>query len=393
MSNPRNSQTSALFDVIQKSLQQLEPPTPDSQTLTDKLAMIIKAAKVQRQTPQAAHMTPVVNDLSAIAQLLAALHQGNLLSAERYPELRQLEQDVMAFFCPLFGQTTGHATHGGSYGNLDALWQARKKYGDRSRRIYASTESHYSLAKACDILELDLQLIPVNALQKIDLKALSDACKQHPPMAIVATAGTTSSGQIDDISAIKALCQNWACWLHVDAAWGGFLSLIDNSPLTKPLLGQADSVCFDPHKSLGQPRPCGLLLYQQPVKNTASATHYLSETPRDSLPGSYGAELLLPLWLTINTLGHSGLADQLNRQLNQSATFTDFIHYQAGWWVQNSPSAIVCFTPPASKNLSSLIEQGVFSLTKLNEKTVYRAVFANPDTLAESLIRRLEPYL
>src|SRR5690606_36379173 len=124
-----------------------------------------------------------------------------------------------------------HATHGGSYGNLDALWQARKKFGVNIRIVYASDQAHYSIAKACDILGLELQLIPSNAFQQIDIDALTLACNKQPPMAIVASSCTTSSGQLDDIIAINKLIQDFPCWLHIDAAWGGFLSLLDNSPL------------------------------------------------------------------------------------------------------------------------------------------------------------------
>lgn len=393
MSAEKNSLSAYLRKLIHQQIKRADIHADKSQPLSEQIDTIILATQRHTQPNWAGHMTPAVNEQAALGQLLASLHHGNLLSPELYPELIAIESDIFDFFCPLFGQKTGHATHGSSYGNLDALWQARKKFGDTSKRVYASDQSHYSIMKACDILGLKLQLIPSNALQQIDVKALALACKEEAPMAIVATSGTSSSGQLDDVLAIKTLTQRYPCWVHIDAAWGGFLSLIDNSPLTDKQLGQADSVCFDPHKSLGQPRPCGLLMYQQQIKPVTPPPSYLAKTPREVLPGSYGAELLLPLWLTIRTLGKAGLANQLEAKLVQARQFSEFINAQAGWWARDSGSGIICFTAPRQKNLTRLVEEGVFSTTELAEKQVYRAVFASPTTRCRALINDLAPFL
>ena len=388
-----SSVSTMLSALINQSLQQLDFDAKTIQQLSQQIDTLLLAGQRHRQANWAGHMTPAVNELAALGQLVAALHQGNLLSAELYPELTIIEKEIFDFFCPLFGQQHGHPTHGGSYGNLDALWQARKKFGEHSNRVYASDQSHYSVFKACDILGLELQLIPTNDSQQIDIAALAFACNELTPMAIVATAGTTSSGQIDDINAVKAIIEHTPCWLHIDAAWGGFLSLINTSPVTEKQFGQADSVCFDPHKSLGQPRPSGLLMYQQPIKTTDSPTQYLTQTPRDTLPGSYGAELLLPLWLTIKALGKAGLVEQIDFQLEQARKFADFLNEQPGWQAKDSPTGIICFNPPPQKDLSGLLEKGIFSLTEIAGKRVYRAVFAGPGTQSDTLISDLGPYL
>lgn len=392
MSDQQAALSTVLQDLISLFLSHANMGAEQHQQLNKQIDSILYAAQRHSQPNCAGHMTTAVDEIAALGQLLASLHQGNLLSPELYPELSMVESDIFAFFCPLFGQTAGHATHGGSYGNLEALWQARKKYGDYSKRVYANDQSHYSIAKTCDILGLDLQLIASNALQQIDITALEMACKQQPPMAIVATSGTTSSGQLDDIIAIKQISKKIPCWLHVDAAWGGFLSLIDDSPLSAVQFGQADSVCFDPHKSLGQPRPSGLLMYQNEIKKTPFSTQYLSQAPRDVLPGSYGGELLLPLWLTIKTLGKTGLASQIQAKLNEARQFASFINEQSGWWAQDSPTGIVCFTAP-QRPLSGLVEKGIFSQTELAGKSVYRAVFASHTTRCEALINDLTPFL
>src|SRR5690554_3002809 len=151
----------------------------ERQTIYQQLQALIKSAQRHEKANWAAHMTPAVDELALVGQLLAGQHHGNLLSAELYPQLREIEQEVVAFFCPLFGQQEAHATHGGSYANLEALWRARKQFGTYSRKVYASDQCHYSIAKACDILDLQLQLIPSNTQQQMDIGQLEKACKQQ----------------------------------------------------------------------------------------------------------------------------------------------------------------------------------------------------------------------
>lgn len=382
-----------LLDYLQAQLSKDSAlSATDNQAVYQQLSMLIESAPVHDKAEWAAHMTSAVDEQAFIGHILAGQHHGNLLSAELYPQLSEIERQVMAFFCPLFGQSYAHATHGGSYANLEALWQARKQFGAYSKTVYASDQCHYSITKACDILELNLQLIPSNNQQQIDIHHLEKACKQQAPMAIIGTIGTTSSGQIDDVPQISQVVARYPCWLHLDAAWGGFLSLVDTT-MAETTFSQADSVCFDPHKSLGVPRPCSLLLYQKPPLYSQASTSYLQQTPRDVLPGSYGAELLLPLWLMLKLQGKAGLAARIQSTLQQAKLFTDYLTTQEGWWVQHSPTAIVCFTPPNNIALTELVRHGVFSTTTLQQKTVYRAVFAGQHVRSNALVRALAPFL
>ncbi len=385
--------TTVLLDYLQAQLSKdTALSATDNQAVYQQLLTLIESTADPDKADWAAHMTSAVDEQAFIGHILAGQHPGNLLSAELYPQLSEIERQVMAFFCPLFGQSYAHATHGGSYANLEALWQARKQFGAYSKIVYASDQCHYSIAKACDILQLQLQLIPSNNRQQIDINLLEQACEQQPPMAIIGTIGTTGSGQLDNVRQIRQATGRHPCWLHLDAAWGGFLSLID-ATIAETTFAQADSVCFDPHKSLGVPRPCSLLLYQKPPAYSQAPASYLQQTPRDVLPGSYGAELLLPLWLMLKLQGKTGLAARIQSTLQQAKLFTDYLKTLEGWWVQNSPTAIVCFTPPNNIVLSDLVRRGVFSTTTIEQKTVYRAVFTGQRVRSDILIKALAPFL
>jgi len=341
-----------------------------------------------RQSTWAAHMTPAVEPTALLGQLLAGLHNGNLLSAELYPHLSAIESQLINWFCPLFHQHHGHFTHGSSYANLEALWQARDRQQNHSNIVYGSEASHYSIAKACQILGLQFQAIPSDDQGKIQIDALEKACQHTSPVAIVATAGTSSCGAIDDLYACIEIAQRVGCWCHIDAAWGGAIQLLNHSELQLNIKG-ADSVCFDPHKALGQPKPCSLLLYQEPL-DPISGLDYLTSSPRKTLAGSYGGELFLPLWCSLQ-LDKQGLLDRLRYRLEQAKHFALMLAKNTNWQVWHSETGIVCFNP--ASDCAELAQSTSFSTAKINGKTVMRAVFASHTTSAEELFTELVAYL
>jgi glutamate/tyrosine decarboxylase-like PLP-dependent enzyme len=80
-----------------------------------------------------------------------------------------------------------------------------------------------------------------------------------PAIAVVATAGTTSTGAVDPLREIAGIAQASGLWLHVDGAYGGLAAMA--APGLFAGLAQADSISLDAHKWLYQPLDCGALLY------------------------------------------------------------------------------------------------------------------------------------
>ncbi len=351
---------------------------------------LISEGKLHHSIAWAAHMSPAIDAPALLGQLLAGLHNGNLLSAELYPHLSKIEQQLMAWLCPLFKQKHGHFTHGSSYSNLEALWQAREHSLNGSTIVYGSEASHYSIAKACRILGLSFNSIATNEQGEISVEALTHACQQQQPIAIVATAGTSSCGAIDNITSCVALAQQYSSWCHIDAAWGGALMLTQHAYLLDGL-AEADSISFDPHKALGQPKPCGVLLYQLPLEQFADID-YLMHAPKQTLAGSYGGELFLPLWCSLLLTGESTMVKHINSRLQQAEYFYTALQERTNWWLLFSPTGIVCFRPPQHCDLSALIRQGMLSQAIINEQPIYRVIFASHTTQFKALLTALEAY-
>ncbi len=349
---------------------------------------LLAEADQRQSNDQAAHMGGQLYPAAIAGKLLATLHQGNLLSAELYPQLQQIETSLLADMAAQFNFPLGHFTPGGSVGNLEALWLAKQRSPTRTH-VYASENCHYSISKACALLGLQLVLLPTNEQHQLEITALKEACEAQPPLAVIGSAGTTGSGHIDPLLAAVKLAGQYQSWLHIDAAWGGFLALL-NDPALLTAASQADSLCFDPHKSLGQPRPCGLLFYRQTLPKISAAADYLKQVPDSRIVGSRGGENFLPLWLTLQHNGLKTLQTDLNAKLAEARKMADLLAGNVAD-LQLSESGIVCFQHPA--DLQPLLDTGVISKTRLKQQNYYRLVFADKDCQANAIFTRLSPFL
>ncbi len=201
---------------------------------------------------------------SALADLIAA-------SVNRYvgvwaaaPALAQLEAGVVRWFADLIGypgEARGLLTTGGSLANFTALIAARR---DRLPEdflrgtIYASDQVHHSVVKAAILAgfpESNLREISSDGRFRIRVDRLStaiaaDRAAGFTPFMLVANAGTTNTGAVDDLEALADIAAAEGLWLHVDAAYGGFFLLTERGRKVMRGIERSDSVTLDPHKAL-----------------------------------------------------------------------------------------------------------------------------------------------
>ena len=191
------------------------------------------------------------------------------------PFLAQIESTVVSWFCQLVGYpietSGGFLTTGGSIANFSGIVAARvKTMGDDFQLgcIYASDQVHHCVNKAAfmaGIPKSNLKIVPVNDDLSIDVRALhqmmkSDMAAGFRPMMVVASAGTTNTGAVDDLQNIRKLCDKAKTWMHVDAAYGGFFMLTKHGQQKLKGIETADSIVLDPHKGLFCPYGSGCLL-------------------------------------------------------------------------------------------------------------------------------------
>jgi L-2,4-diaminobutyrate decarboxylase len=144
--------------------------------------------------------------------------------------------------------------------------------------------------------------------------------------AVVATAGTTNLGVVDDIAGIAAVAQENGWWLHVDGAYGG-AGLA--APSVRPLFDgvqHADSFIVDPHKWLFAPFDCCALIYRDPVQARAAHTQhagYLDPVTVEGEwnPSDFAIQLTrrargLPFWFSLAVHGTDAYQSALEQTLS-----------------------------------------------------------------------------
>ncbi|GAA3379548.1 aminotransferase class I/II-fold pyridoxal phosphate-dependent enzyme [Streptomyces sannanensis] len=245
----------------------------------------------------------------------------------------RIELTTIAWLRELLGLPDGWGglfVSGGSLANLTALAAARDHHlaGDLAgARLYCSTQAHPSIARAAHLLGLDraqLTALEPDRAQRLDPRALTarieaDRVAGLRPFAVVATLGTTSTGAIDPLAELTAICRRHRMWLHIDGAHGAALALTSRGSHLREALGRADSLTIDPHKWLFQPYEAGCVLVRAPelLKNTfGMARHHLdagylhpAQAQGDEINlDDYGPQQsrglrALKLWLSLKTFG------------------------------------------------------------------------------------------
>jgi len=219
---------------------------------------------------------------------------------------------------------------GGSAGNLSALVVARdvarhRRAEPRGRyRVVVSDQAHSSIAAALNIVDMDALIVPTRdgRLTKEDLDAacvgdLTDVC------AIVATAGTTNAGIIDDLRAAATIAREHGWWFHVDGAYGGAGVLLPELHQAYDGLGEADSFVTDPHKWWFAPYDSAALLYREPQLARAVHTQQASyldviHTAEEMNPSDLAFHLTrrtrgMPLWFSMAVHGLDAYRDAVRR--------------------------------------------------------------------------------
>ncbi|MEQ8787548.1 MAG: aminotransferase class V-fold PLP-dependent enzyme [Pirellulaceae bacterium] len=212
------------------------------------------------------------------------------------PAVAQLEATAIGWLCEIVGYGDGAGgffTSGGSQANFSGLFTARRcRLGDDLTRgvLYTSDQAHASVRKAAMLAGFApdrVRVISSDARQRLDLERLrsqvaADRQADYQPFAVVANAGTTNTGAVDDLDALADLCERENLWLHVDAAYGGFFLLTERGRQRMRGIERADSVVLDPHKGMFLPYGTGSLLARR--ADDLRDAHRVGPAPADRDP-------------------------------------------------------------------------------------------------------------
>jgi aromatic-L-amino-acid decarboxylase len=305
-------------------------------------------------------MNPTPTYTGVLAEALVAALNPQLATTARSQLASKIEAQTLRWIGERFGWQQpfdGTFTSGGNEANFSALALAMATHFPGAVEegiasigaqpvVYASAEAHHSLDKSVGLLGLGrraLRRIPVNEGIEMDPQALSQAISADrqagkKPFCVVATAGTTNSGIIDDIQAIADICEREGLWLHLDGAYGAAVTFSDTYRDLVRGIERCDSVTMDPHKWLAVPFVAGVILTRRPQAMEAAfgvSTPYMPKPvagiPLDNFKVSAQWTRRMnsmKLWLTLKMHGREAYEAYIDRQMQLARAFTQ--------WVENS---------------------------------------------------------
>ena len=260
----------------------------------------------------------------------------------------------------------GVFVQGGTIGNLSALvaarHSARAKYPSVKRWVIAaSSQAHSSIKSAADVMDVEVLIIPTDKNEKMqgsttafEIDKYHLANPDHRVFAVVATAGSTNLGIIDDLKGVGQIASERGIWYHIDGAYG--LAALA-SPRSKALFSGielADSFIVDPHKWLFAPFDACALIYRDPeIARAAHTQHagYLETLDSGQWnPSDYAIHLTrrvrgLPFWFSLATHGTDKYAESMDKTMDLARASAQLIKEHPNLELLMEPElSIVAFT-------------------------------------------------
>ncbi|HET7787712.1 MAG TPA: pyridoxal-dependent decarboxylase [Myxococcales bacterium] len=361
-----------------------------------------------------------------LGEAIAAAHQAFAGTWLGGAGVAGLELVVLEWFRQWLGLPQGASgllLSGGSMANLTALAAARadrlgEDFADAT--LYFSSETHSSVARACRVLGFRkerLRVVPATRRATLPLDELqraidADRAAGLRPFALIANAGTTTAGAIDELAAAHRIARENGMWFHVDAAYGGFAILTERGKRWLRGIELADSVTLDPHKWLHQPFETGCLLVRDPatlIRAFRIMPDYLKDTEVAGAEVNFadrGIQLTrsargLKIWLSLQYFGVAAFREAIDAALDHALAAQRYVE-QSHALELLSPAqlGIVCFRRLAAgrseaeldelngRVLSKLMRSGfaMVSSTRVDGRLALRLCILNHRSSREDVI-------
>jgi glutamate/tyrosine decarboxylase-like PLP-dependent enzyme len=339
------------------------------------------------------------NPVSALADALAAglnVFAGSWAGGSGPATVELTVLDWLRSWCGMPEGTSGILVSGGSVASLTALAAAREARPGK-RVAIVSDQTHASVLRALRLLAIEPRVVPTRddfRLHADDVEVGDDV------LCVVATAGTTNTGAVDDLAALRRACGD--AWLHVDGAYGAPAALIG----AVQGLEHADSLVLDPHKWLFQPYETGCVLVRDPATLDRAFTlfgEYLRDVVttgevdfRDRGPQLSRGSRALKLWLSVQTFGVDAFREAIARGIALAERAQRAIEATPELEVVTSAQLGIVTFAPVRGDAGALSERVVAdgfaapSSTVLRGRTVLRLCTINPRTTDEDIDRTVE---
>lgn len=344
------------------------------------------------------HMTSAIPYFMILLEMIIAALNQNQVKIETAKASTFVEREFISWIHRLIFQkpasfykrniqnhriALGNVTLDGTLANLTAMLVARNKafpaderfpgirkagvaeafrYYNIHKAVYiVSQRGHYSIDKVARITGIgdnNVIKIPVDSNNKIDinalrreLKAIAEYNSTHADtikvIALIGIAGTTETGNIDDLYTLRKIADEYNIFFHVDAAWGGSVLLVNKYRDLFKGIEKADSVTFDAHKLLYSPLSMGLILFKNPydLTNIMHTSNYIIrpdsvDQGRFTVEGSRPFSCLKP-WVTLKIFGTSGFEILFDHAFMLTDTLKGLLVKHENFELLNNPELFI----------------------------------------------------
>ncbi|ABF40284.1 Pyridoxal-dependent decarboxylase [Candidatus Koribacter versatilis Ellin345] len=301
-------------------------------------------------------MNPTPTYMAVLAEALVSALNPQLASLARSQLASKIENETVRWIGERVGWNSafdGTFTSGGNEANFSGLALAlAHHFPDAIENgvasigaqpvVYCSAEAHHSLDKSVGLLGLGrkaLRRIPINDRIQLDPEKLvkeidNDRSAGYKPFCVVATAGTTNSGAVDDISALADICEKHNLWLHLDGAYGAAAIFSDKHRDLVRGIERTDSVTIDPHKWLAMPFAAGVILTRHPQALRDAfevSTPYMPKLANAAMTDNFKVSTQwsrrmnsLKVYLTLKVHGRAAYEELIDRQLQLAKVAADW---------------------------------------------------------------------
>ena len=363
------------------------------------------------------YITSSAAPIGALGDLLASAINPNVGAWRLAPLATEIEAQTVRWIAELIGfpaDGDGVLVSGGNMANFVCVLAARaakaadiRATGLRAApgtlRVYASTETHTWIHKAADMFGLGtdaIRWIDVDHEQRMQVGALeqrlaADRNAGELPFLVVGTGGTVSTGAVDPLADIAAVCRRHDVWFHVDGAYGALAACAPGVPDSLRALSDADSVAVDPHKWLYVPleASCALVRRKGDLLRAFSyhpnyyhfedeGTNYVDYGPQNSR--GFRA---LKVWLALRQVGRSGYAAMIAENIRLSTHLHARVEQHPDFEPLTQSLSITTFRyVPASLRPLIGTPEGERQLERLNQQLLSRVERSGEAFLSNAVV-------
>ena len=222
------------------------------------------------------YITSSPAQIGALADLLAAAVNPNVGANILSPMATAIEKQTVKWLAEFIGVSPtygGLLVSGGNMANFTGFLAARTAKAPKSLKedglantsgemvFYCSKATHTWLEKAAVLFghgTKAIRWIPTLADNTMNtdilLQTVKDDLKNGKnPFLVIGNAGDVSTGVVDNLAEIAAICKAHNLWFHIDGAYGIPAAVIPQYKNLFNGIEDADSIALDPHKWLYAP--------------------------------------------------------------------------------------------------------------------------------------------